>query len=81
MPSTADSRNNSRLRSGPDRMLNVAYIRAARDQGWCPSNHPVPNDARVFVPALAGAQQVPFESSVERRINLFAGFGHFALSL
>jgi len=81
MPSTADSGKNSGLRSGPDRILHIAYIGAARNKGWCPSDHTVPNRPRLLVPALAAAQQVTSKSLVERRINFFASFRHFAFSL
>jgi hypothetical protein len=30
---------------------------------------------------LTGPQQVAFEMSVERRVDLFAGFGHLVFSL
>jgi hypothetical protein len=81
MPSTANSSKNSGLRSGPDRALHIAHSCAARDKAWRASYHAIPNDARFLVTILAGAQQVTFEMSVERRVNLIAGFDHFALSL
>ena len=43
--------------------------------------HAIPNATRVFVPAVAGTQQIPFESSAERRVNLFAGCGSSRVSL
>jgi hypothetical protein len=64
-----------------DCVLHIAYIGAARDEARCASYHAIPNDTRVFVATFAGAQQITFESAVERRVNLFAGFDHLLLSL
>src|SRR5579863_2183564 len=80
MPSTADGGKNSILRGGSDRILHITHICTTRDKAWCAGYHAIPNGARVFVTALARAEQVPFESSVERRIDLFAGLDHFVLS-
>ena len=50
-------------------------------EAWCASYHAIPDDARLLIATLAGAQQVTFEMSVERRIDLFAGFDQLVLSL
>src|SRR5579864_7351586 len=81
MPSTANSSKNSSLRGGSDRALYIAHICATRDKAWCLSYHAIPDGARVFEPALTGAQQLTFELLAERRVDLFTGFVHFALSL
>jgi hypothetical protein len=79
MPSTADSSKNSGPRGGADRVLNIAYIGTSRDNAWRASYHSIPDGPGVFVSGLAGTQQIAFESRVERRVNFFAGFDHFAL--
>jgi hypothetical protein len=81
VPSASNGGQNSNLRGGSDCVLHIAYIRAARDQSWRASYHAIPNGARGFVAALARAKQIAFESPEERRVNLVAGFEHFAVSL
>jgi hypothetical protein len=76
MSTAADSRKNSGFRSRPNRVLHIAQVGAAGDQPWHASDHAIPNGARVFKTAVAGTQQVPFESPVKRRVNLFAGIDH-----
>jgi hypothetical protein len=80
MASATDSGKNSDFRSGSDCILHIAYICAARDYARAARYHTIPNDPRVLVAAFARAQQFTFESPAERRVNLFAGFNHFALS-
>ena len=80
MSSTADRSKNSRGRGDSNCVLNITYIAAARDKARCSSHHAIPNDARVVVTALTGTEQLTFELSVERRVDLFAGFAHFVLS-
>jgi hypothetical protein len=60
--------------------LHIAYICAARDKARFTSYHAIPDRTRVFVAAFARTQQIAFESPVERRVNLFAGFDHLVLS-
>jgi hypothetical protein len=80
MPSAADGGKNSDLRAGADCILHIDYIGAARDKARSTSDHAIPDDARIFVAAFAGTQQITFESPLERRVNLLAGFDHFGLS-
>jgi hypothetical protein len=80
VPSTTDGGEDSVLCGGSDCGLHIAYICTARDKAWCASHHAIPNGARIFVTPFAGAQQITFESPVERRVNLFAGFDHLVLS-
>src|SRR5690242_8857222 len=81
VPSASDSGNNSALSASPHRVLYIAYICAARNQSGLARNHAIPYGARVFIAAVGGAQQVAFESPAERRVDLFAGFGHRGISL
>ncbi|MFZ0799837.1 MAG: hypothetical protein WAM98_18780 [Terriglobales bacterium] len=81
MPSTTNGGKNSNLRSGSDCALHIAYIRAAGNQSWRASGQAIPNGTRVFVAAIAWAEQITFESPVERRVNFFAGFDHLVHSL
>ena len=60
--SAADGGKNSDFRGRSDCVLHIAHVCAAHDKAWGASYHCIPNDARVFVAAFAGAQQVTFES-------------------
>jgi hypothetical protein len=79
MSAAADGGNNSSLRSGSDCVLHIAYICATRDKARGTRYHGIPNVTRVLVAAFAGAQQITFESLVERRVNLFTGFDHLVM--
>jgi hypothetical protein len=81
VPSTADGSKKSGLSARSDCVLHIAYICAARDKAGGASYHAVPNGTRAFVAAFAGTQQITFESTVERRVNFFAGFHHLVISL
>jgi hypothetical protein len=70
MPSAPDSGNNSTLSAGPDRVLYIAYISAARDESWLAGDHAIPDGARLFIAAVGGAKQVAFEPPAERRVDL-----------
>jgi hypothetical protein len=80
MPSATDSGKNSDFRSGSDCVLHIAHIRAARDKAWGARYHGIPNYTRFLVAAFAGAQQIAFESPVERGVDLLARFNHLVLS-
>jgi hypothetical protein len=80
MPTTTDGGENSGLRACSDGALHIAYIRAACDDARRAGHHTIPNDTRVFVAAFSRAQQITFESLVERRVNIFAGVDHFVIS-
>src|ERR1700722_2759730 len=64
MPSTTDRSENPGLRAGSDRALHVTHIGTARNKARSASYHSIPNGARVFVAAVAGAHQIAFESLV-----------------
>ena len=79
MPSTTDGGKNSGLGGGPDCSLHIAYIQAARDEAGPARYHAVPDGPRVLVAVIGGAQQIAFESPVERGVNLFAGLDQFGV--
>src|SRR5260370_29089164 len=81
MAATTDSRNNSSVGGGSDRVLHIAHIRAARDQARPARGHAVPNHSGFFVAVVARTQQITVEPPVERRVSLFAGIGHCVVSL
>src|SRR6266852_8873132 len=80
MPPATDGSQNSNLGGGPDCVWHIAHLCAARYKPRRASYHAIPNGARVFVTAVAGSQQITFESPAERGVNLFAGFDHVAAS-
>src|SRR5262245_52957027 len=64
--SATDGGNNSGLGGGADGGLHVVYICAAHDQLWRALRHAIPDGARFFVTAVAGAQQVTFKLRAKR---------------
>src|SRR5437899_9210319 len=81
MPATADSSKKSRFTGGPDGILEIARISAACDQSRRARKHAIPDEACVFIAAVAGTQQIAFELPMKRRVDLFAGFNHCVLSM
>ena len=62
MPSTADRSKNPSLRGGSDRALHITYVCTSSDKAWRASYHSIPDSTRVFVAAVAGTHQIPFEA-------------------
>ena len=65
MPSATNRGKNSGFGGDSDCVLHIAYICAARDKSRRASDHTIPNGTRVFVAAIARAQQITFELPVE----------------
>jgi hypothetical protein len=53
---TAQGGEDCHFSSGPDGGLYVAHIGAASNKPGSASYHAIPNDARIFILAVAGAQ-------------------------
>jgi hypothetical protein len=72
----ADSSEQSNFGSGANSILNIGYIGAPCDQAGRVIEHAIPDTARGFIIAMAGAQQITFELPMKRRVNLFTGCEH-----
>jgi hypothetical protein len=44
-----------------DRSSDIVHIVAPRDQTWLLRDHAIPNRPCVFVPEVAGSQEIAFE--------------------
>src|ERR1700722_17402649 len=81
MAATADGGEKVDFNSGSDCALHIACVCATRDKAGGAGEHAIPDEAGIFVAAVGWANQIAFESRVERRVNFLAGFDHFGRSL
>src|SRR5262249_37938717 len=78
--STSNGSRESDLASGPDGMLNVAHIGAARNHSRLAAKHAVPHRTRSFVGGVTTTQQVAFELPPQRRVRLLTDTRHLLVS-